>query len=66
MSHLCNFLYSFLSYGPLKLSKMVQFLNICADLSKKPKYIKASYFYPSERPHHALPEYSSFYRGPRY
>ena len=36
----------------------VHFLQICADLSKKPKFIKAIYFYPSERPHHALSENS--------
>ena len=46
----------------LKLSKIVHFLHICADLSKKPKYIKAIYFYPSERPHHVLSENSIFYR----
>ena len=38
----------------LKLPKIVHFLQICAGLSKKPKYIKAIYFYPSERPDHAL------------
>ena len=37
-------------------------IRSCADLSKKPKYIKAIYLYPSERPHNALPENSSFYR----
>ena len=36
----------------LKLPKIVHFLQICADYSKKPKYIKAIYFYP--RPHQAL------------
>ena len=50
----------------LKLAKIVHFLQICADLSKKPKYIKAIYFYPFERPRHALSENSIFYRGPRY
>ena len=44
----------------LKLPKIVHFLQICADLSKKPKYIKAIYFYPSERPYHALSENSIF------
>ena len=39
----------------LKLPRVVDFLQICADLCKKPKYIKAIYIYPSERPHHALP-----------
>ena len=38
----------------LELSNSAFFLQICADLSKKPKSIKAIYFYPSERPHHAL------------
>ena len=47
----------------LKLPKIVDFLQICADLSKKSKYIKAIYLYPSERPHHALPENSMFYKG---
>ena len=48
----------------LKLPKIVHFLQICADLSKKPKSIKRIYFYPSERPPHALSENSIFYRGP--
>ena len=31
------------------------------NISKKPnKYVKAIYFCPSERPHHALPENSVF------
>ena len=47
----------------LKLPKIVYFLQICADLSKKSKSIKAIYLYPSERPHHALSENSMFYRG---
>ena len=38
----------------LKLPKIVHFLKICGVLSKKPKYIKAIYFYPSEKPDHAL------------
>ena len=44
----------------LKLPKIVHYLQICADLSKKPKSIKAIYFYPSERFHHALSENSIF------
>ena len=44
----------------LKLHKIVHFLQICADLSKKPRYIKAIYFYPSEGPHHSLSENSIF------
>ena len=47
-----------------KLPKIVHFLKICADLSKKSKSIKAIYLYPSERPHRALSENSMFYRGP--
>ena len=47
----------------LKLTKIVHFLQICADLSKKSKSIKAIYLYPPERPHHALSENSMFYRG---
>ena len=49
----------------LKLPKIVHFLQICAD-RKKPKYIKAIYFYPSERLYHDLSENSIYYRGPRY
>ena len=50
----------------LKLPEIVHFLQIFADHSKKAKYIKAIYFYSSERPHHAVSENSIFYRGPRY
>ena len=42
----------------LKLPKIVHFWQICADLSKKIKSFKTIYLYPSERPHHALPENS--------
>ena len=49
----------------LKLPKIVHFLQMCADLSKKPKYIKAIHFYPSGRPHHPLTE-NSICMGPRY
>ena len=42
----------------LKLSKIVHFLQICADLSKKSISIKANYLYLSERPHYALSENS--------
>ena len=41
----------------LKLPKT--FLQICAD-RKKPKYIKAIYFYSSERSYHVLSENSIF------
>ena len=43
-----------------KLLKIVQFFASFAELSKKPKSIKAIYFYPSERFHHALSEHSIF------
>ena len=33
----------------LKLSKNVAFLQFCADLRKKSKYVKAVYIYESER-----------------
>ena len=46
----------------LKLPKLVRFLQIYADLSKKFKSIKAIYLYPSERPHQTLSENSIFYR----
>ena len=61
--HLSNFFFSSWVMV-LKLPKIVHFLLICADLSKKPKSIKRIYFYPSERPPHALSENSIFYRGP--
>ena len=38
----------------LKLLKIMHFLQIGADLRKNPKFIKAIYLYPSERPHPAL------------
>ena len=44
----------------LKFFKVVHFFQICADLSKKPKNIKAIHFYPPERLHHALAENSIF------
>ena len=47
----------------LRLPKIIYFFQICADLSKKFKSIKAIYLPPSERPHHALPENINFYRG---
>ena len=40
----------------LKLLKIAHLLQICADLSKKPKPIKAIYLYASERTHHVLSE----------
>ena len=48
----------------LKLPKIVHFLQIFADLIKKPKSIEAIYFYLSERPHHTLSWNSIFYKSP--
>ena len=45
----------------LKLSKQVQFLQFCADLSKNSKSIKAIYIYTSERSRYALSENGIFY-----
>ena len=45
-----------------KSPKIVHFSQICADLSKKSKSVKAIYLCPSEIPHHALSENSMFYR----
>ena len=63
MGHLSISLFS-LRVMVLKLPKIFNFLQICADISKKLKSIKATYFYPSERPHHAISENSIFYRSP--
>ena len=41
-SHLSSFHTSLLSYGP-KLFKKLHFLQFCADLSQKPKAVKAIY-----------------------
>ena len=45
----------------LKLPKIVHFLEICANVSKKSKSIKAIYLYRSERPHHGLSGNSMFH-----
>ena len=50
------------SYGP-QIDQNSAFLQICADLRKKSKSIKTIYLYPSERPHDALSENITFYRG---
>ena len=47
----------------LQLPKIVHFLHICADLSKKSKSVKAIFLYPSGRPDHALSESTMFYKG---
>ena len=45
----------------LKLSKKTQFLQFCADLSKKSKYIKGIYIYASERSRCAFSEIGIVY-----
>ena len=40
----------------LKLSKKVDFLQFCADLSKQCKSVKAIYIYASESSHYTLSE----------
>ena len=40
----------------LKLSKKVHFLQFCADLSKKPKSVKAKYIHAGESYHYTLSE----------
>ena len=45
----------------LKLPQIVHFWQICAELSRKSKFIKTIYLYPSEWPYHALSETSIFY-----
>ena len=47
----------------LKLSKKVHFLQFCADLSQKPKSVKAIYIYGSENFHYSLSENDMVYRG---
>ena len=47
----------------LKFPKIVHFLQICNDLTKESKHIKAIYLYPSERHHHALSGNSMFLEG---
>ena len=46
----------------LKLSKKVHFLQFCADLSQKPKSVKAIYIYGSENFHYSLSENDMVYR----
>ena len=45
----------------LKLSKKVNFLQFCADLSKKSKSVKTIYIYVSERSCYALSENVNVY-----
>ena len=46
-----------------KLSKKVNLFQFCADLSKKPKSVKASYIYASESSHSTFLENNMVYRG---
>ena len=50
----------------LKLSKKVHILQICADLSKTSKSIKAIYMYASERSRYALSENGIVYNAMTY
>ena len=45
------------------LSKKVNLFQFCADLSKKPKSVKASYIYASESSHSTFLENNMVYRG---
>ena len=47
----------------LKLSKEVYFLQFCADFSKKPECVKASYIYASESSRYTLSENDMVCRG---
>ena len=47
----------------LKLSKKVQFLQFCIDLSKKPKSVKTIYIYASESSRHTLSENDIVYKN---
>ena len=46
-----------------KLPKKEHFLQFYADVSKKPKSVKAIYIYASERSHYTLSENGMVYRG---
>ena len=50
----------------LKLSKKVHFLQFSADLSQKPKPVKAIYIYGSENSCYSLSENGMVYRGLSY
>ena len=45
----------------LKLSKNVQLLQFCADLSKKPNSVKVIYLYASENSYYTLSENDMVY-----
>ena len=50
----------------LKFSKKVDFLQVCADFSKKPKPVKTVYIYASESSYCTDWENDMIYRGLRY
>ena len=50
----------------LKLPKKVHFLQFCADLSKKSKFIKAIYLYASESSRYELSENDIVYYAMTY
>ena len=50
----------------LKLSKNVQLLQFCADLSKKPNSVKVIYLYASESSYYTLSENDMVYMGLSY
>ena len=49
-----------------KLSKKEQFLQFCADLSKKSKPVKAIHIYASESSHYTLSENGLVHRNPNH
>ena len=49
--------------GFLKLSKKMYFLQFRADLSQKPKSVKAIYIYGSESSYYSFSENDMVYRG---
>ena len=50
----------------LKLSKNVQLLQFCADLSKKPNSVKVIYLYASKSSYYILSENDMVYMGLSY
>ena len=50
----------------IKLSKKEHFLQFCADLSQKPKSVKAIYIYGSKSFYYSLSEYDMVYRNLNY
>ena len=51
------------SWVMVKFSKKVHFLQFYADLSQKPKSVKAIYIYGSESSYYSLSENDMVYRG---